>query len=287
MNAQIKSDAIAAPAVDTLRVADVMISRLRSDRFDLAPGPASPMIDAISVIVQLRDFAAHTLWRQGRVVHAGGHAQAALAITNLQSPWRCHHRSPFDNVRFQFSRAAIESLVEDGGRLRLDELPNPQGGGDPVVLGLAMALLPALEDPATASRLFVDQVLVALQTHLLEAYGSHHLAERTGKLARWQELRATEILAASLQGDLSMAEVAMECGLSRSHFSKAFKQSTGKTPHAWLQAYRITTATRLLLGPMPVADIATCCGFADQSHLTRVFTKMVGVPPSRWRRSNR
>lgn len=103
-------------------------------------------------------------------------------------------------------------------------------------------------------------------------------------LARWQEQRAKAFLTANLQCDVSIAEVAARVQLSRSHFSKAFKRSTGLTPHRWLQQYRIDQACSLLRGDMAIADIADACGFADQSHLTRVFAKLVGVPPSRWRR---
>ena len=103
-------------------------------------------------------------------------------------------------------------------------------------------------------------------------------------LARWQEQRAKAFLLANLQCDVSIAAVAAQVQLSRSHFSKAFKLSTGLTPHRWLQARKIEQACSLLRGEMAIADIADACGFADQSHLTRVFAKLVGVPPSRWRR---
>jgi AraC family transcriptional regulator len=106
-----------------------------------------------------------------------------------------------------------------------------------------------------------------------------------GGLAPWQERRAKELLLANIATDLSLAEVARQCRLSRGHFSKAFKQSTGASPHAWFTSQRVATAQALLRDTdRPLAEIALACGFGDQSHLTRVFHKRVGVSPGAWRR---
>jgi AraC-like DNA-binding protein len=83
---------------------------------------------------------------------------------------------------------------------------------------------------------------------------------------------------------LSLAGAAATCGLSRSYFSKAFKATTGRSPHRWLIEYRIQQSRQKLRGPGTIADIALECGFTDQSHFTRVFTQLVGVPPGLWRR---
>jgi AraC family transcriptional regulator len=272
------------PQRNTLRSAEITIVRLSSDRDDLPPGPTIAGGDAYSVIVQLQDFASHLLWRAGQLIYSGGHARAALAITDLHQQWRCHHRSPFDNLRFQLTRCSLQSFARELEVRPLSGLKNPQGQCDVVVLGLASALLPALENPSASSRLFVDQVLIALQTHLIQHYGDVYVPEHDSGLARWQEQRAKEFLAENLLLDVSIADVAAQVQLSRSHFSKAFKQTTGRTPHRWLQEYRIDKARQLLQGAMSISDIAAACGFADQSHLTRVFAQIVGLPPSKWRR---
>jgi AraC-like DNA-binding protein len=89
-----------------------------------------------------------------------------------------------------------------------------------------------------------------------------------------------------LAADVSLADVARECTLSRSHFSKAFKQTTGQTSHAWLVGQRVEAAQRLLRNPeLSTAQVVSACGFADQSHLTRVFSARTGTSPARWRRS--
>ncbi|WP_408056533.1 helix-turn-helix domain-containing protein [Tardiphaga alba] len=65
----------------------------------------------------------------------------------------------------------------------------------------------------------------------------------------------------------------------------AFKKTTGLTPHQWIQSQRIERARNALANTsQPLAEIALECGFSDQSHFTRVFSKIVGSPPGNWRR---
>jgi transcriptional regulator GlxA family with amidase domain len=83
-------------------------------------------------------------------------------------------------------------------------------------------------------------------------------------------------------------ELARLCGLSRSHFGRAFKASLGTSPHRWLVALRVRRAQELLEGTSEsLSDIALICGFSDQSHLTRTFHASTGVSPGAWRRRRR
>jgi AraC family transcriptional regulator len=62
----------------------------------------------------------------------------------------------------------------------------------------------------------------------------------------------------------------------------------GVTPHQWLTERRVDTAKRLLKGgDLPLAQIALACGFANQSHFTRVFRSFVGCTPAAWQRRSR
>lgn len=111
------------------------------------------------------------------------------------------------------------------------------------------------------------------------------LPKRVGGLAKWQERRAKEVIAARLDSKLSIVEIAEACGLSASHFTRAFQQSLGLSPHQWLTERRIERAQALLRdAERPISEIANSCGFADQSHFTRVFTGVVGKSPGAWRR---
>ena len=136
--------------------------------------------------------------------------------------------------------------------------------------------------------MFVDHVSLAVGIHVAQTYGGMRPVSRParGGLAPWQERRAKEILSANLDGGVPLKDVARECRLSVSHFSRAFRRTMGVAPHNWLLMRRIEVAKEKLRDTrLSLSDVALACGFADQSHLTRVFTGMVGVSPGAWRRA--
>jgi AraC family transcriptional regulator len=131
--------------------------------------------------------------------------------------------------------------------------------------------------------------LTAIGVRVAESYGGMKpgLLVMTGGLSRWQLSRAQDLLTANLSEDVSVRDVAAECGLSPGHFTRAFKQSLGVPPYQWVMRQRIDMAKLQLSGKqLPIAEIAVNCGFADQSHLTRIFARATGVTPSHWRRSS-
>jgi len=109
-----------------------------------------------------------------------------------------------------------------------------------------------------------------------------------GGLAPWRLNRVTKIIAERLAEPLPMTELAAIAGMSQSHFSRSFKQSTGFSPNRWRLKLRIEMAKRLLdEGLLPIAEIADAVGCADQSHLTRLFSSIVGTTPARWQQRHR
>jgi AraC family transcriptional regulator len=87
---------------------------------------------------------------------------------------------------------------------------------------------------------------------------------------------------------LALRDLALATGLSQSHFSRAFKASTGVAPYQWFLNARIRQAQQLLLKQTAsVAEVATMAGFADQAHLTRAFSRATGATPAAWRRDRR
>jgi AraC-like DNA-binding protein len=106
-----------------------------------------------------------------------------------------------------------------------------------------------------------------------------------GGLAPWQAHRAKALMDTNLGAKLPLSQLAEECGLSTRHFARAFRQTTGVPPHRWLLGRRVDRAKDLLRDPaLSLAEVALACGFADQSHFTRMFTTVVGVTPGLWRR---
>ena len=108
------------------------------------------------------------------------------------------------------------------------------------------------------------------------------------RLSSWQARSAIKLLMDNLDRSITIATVAKECSLSRSHFSRAFRNTTGHSPRDWLQTARLARAKELLeLTDFSVSHVGFECGFADQPHFTRTFAKKVGMTPAKWRLENR
>jgi len=109
---------------------------------------------------------------------------------------------------------------------------------------------------------------------------------RSGGLAPWQLHRVTGYIVEHLAEDIELQMLANLVKLSRSHFSRAFRASTGLAPHQWLVHARINKAKELLLKcDRRLAQIAIDVGFADQAHFTRKFGRTVGESPGAWQRT--
>ena len=98
-------------------------------------------------------------------------------------------------------------------------------------------------------------------------------------------LRAIERLRSDSDADVSLDALASDAGLSRFHFCRAFKESTGLSPHAWLRQHRLEQAMKMLRdGDETVAAIAAALGYASQTAFAAAFRKLTGETPSEWRR---
>lgn len=158
---------------------------------------------------------------------------------------------------------------------------------DPALRNLALKIHSFFDEPETLDPLEADHVMWALGLYTCATYGD--LAARrpvSGGLTSWQERLAKEVIETSLIGGIGLGELAALCQLRTSQFAHAFKRSTGSAPYQWLMQRRIARAKdriRAAARETSLADIALACGFADQSHLTRMFARAVGTTPGAWR----
>ena len=94
--------------------------------------------------------------------------------------------------------------------------------------------------------------------------------------------RARDYLAAHCEEDVSLTALARIAGLSEYHFCRAFGATVGMPPHQYQLQARIHCAKRLIVAGMPLAQIATQVGFAQQSHFGWHFKRLVGVTPGQY-----
>lgn len=230
------------------------------------------------------------LWVDGKHIHSGSYAASEVKLISLDGGASSHLGSSFDTVEFYLPRATLADIAERHGVTPFTELSMKPGTVDPQITGLAQLMNSVLEDPTLSNPLFDEAVVLALYWRLAAGYAGlyHEHGRRVGGLTRPQEARAKEMIDAHLSGNISIAEIAEACGLSPSYFKRAFRVTTGMPPHRWMTLRRIELAKALLLaGKKSISDVAVSCGFADQSHMTRVFGRVVGVSPGAWQRLQR
>jgi len=272
-----------------LRTTDMAVTQTRCDVPVGKDMSSHQREDAFFVTLTFRDYPGREYWEDGRLISVSDVRAGQTCIHDLKRGPSALIDKPFDVLFFYLPRRTLEAIAEDTESPRIGDLNHePVAMDDTTIASLGMAVLPALSHPDQASQLFVDYVLFALGIHVARTYGGMRALSppiRGGLTAR-QIRRAKEILANNLDGRVPLKEVARECGLSVSHFSRSFRRSVGAAPHNWLLTRRVDAAKEKLRdGRLSLLDVALDCGFADQSHLTRVFTRMVGVSPGAWRRA--
>ena len=90
----------------------------------------------------------------------------------------------------------------------------------------------------------------------------------------------------NLAEDIALADLAEIAGLSPHHFCRAFAQTIGMPPYAWLTAQRIERAKELVRsGNLPLKQIAQLSGFTSVQYMTYLFRHSTGQSPAQFRRS--
>lgn len=125
---------------------------------------------------------------------------------------------------------------------------------------------------------------LVLEAYVLEMLGAIAGFEAPEKTApRWFG-RVKDRLHAGFREPLRMRDLAREAGVHPVHLARVFRKMERRTPGEYQQHLQARAACELLRDPeWPLAAIAAECGFADQSHFTRVFRRMAGTTPARFR----
>jgi AraC family transcriptional regulator len=162
------------------------------------------------------------------------------------------------------------------------------GVQDVLVEQIGRAILSEMWEETAAGSLLVDALSRSLAARLLHSHSrtrpaSSNRLRVNGGLDRRRLARVMEFIEANLRGDLSIDRMADVAHLSPAHFARAFRQSTGRTPHQFVSAQRLDLAKRLLVtNQLPISEIALAVGFSSHASFTRAFYRAVGAAPSRY-----
>ncbi|PTR33576.1 AraC family transcriptional regulator [Luteibacter sp. OK325] len=159
---------------------------------------------------------------------------------------------------------------------------------EPTVARLLEQALTAVETDLATTRACVARVAALLDREETHAETAATAARRRvgAGLAPWQARRVASHVEENLGFAITIDHLATIAGLSSSYFCRAFKDSFGDPPHAYIMRRRVERAQTLMLQTRePLSQIALACGLSDQAHLCNLFRRLVGQSPSHWRRS--
>jgi AraC-like DNA-binding protein len=253
--------------------------------------PQYPADNAILICVSLTPSAVGQ-WKaryDGREVGVTRAIPFATTYIDLNCPMEMWVRGPFDYLHYYLSKELLARIALDNGVSSAFHLQEEFFIEDLVVAQMTKSILAPVRHGEPLDRLALDHIAMVLGAHTLQQHcGTSKFASspRQG-LEAWQKLRTEEMLRASLEGNISVNELAIACSLSASHFARRFRHSLGTSVHQYLIQLRIEHAKDLLSQTKrTLVEIASLSGFCDQAAFTRTFSRIEHMTPSRWRRVN-
>ena len=247
-----------------------------------------PAFDHFHVLTILLDSARIERWQNGHLVQEGAtHAGCSALIfsgtkvDNIASGnWRSVH--VYIPVRLLDETAELADLPP----LRPDSV---EAGlrYDAAICAIGRSFSRELEQGRPGCRLQLDSLGALLCIELLRgANGGKAPRQTRGGLAPWQVKLAREFIADQLDEEVTLAALAETVGLSKHHFARAFKQSTGLSPYRYLIDCRLARAKELLATTeLSMAEIAVLVGYEEPTQLCRLFQAKLALSPTAYRRS--
>lgn len=226
-------------------------------------------------LTQIRDSRTHT-----GVMKAGA---SLIMPAGHPSAWE-GEAAP--SVRLRVPLSLVDVAAEQLGNRATPsvEIRSIFGIFDPVIARLAQAFTAEMElTPHPCQKLIVDALSAAVAAHLLRRYNSSAVDEpsQTRALGKLEMARLSSFIEDNLDQSISLDDLANQVNVSRFHFCRIFKQSTGMTASSYIEQCRIRRAKVLIVETnLPLAEISLVSGFADQSHFTRRFHFHVGCTPA-------
>lgn len=181
----------------------------------------------------------------------------------------------------------LQLCADELGRGERPELVPGLSVTDPKLFKILSLIADEAVSQDAISKLYVEQLLDLLCLQLLRTHSASPLqhGDHGGGLSPWQVKRVLDYMQDRLDQELGLQELSDLVQLSRFHFCRAFRRSTGYTPHQWLVRTRLREARRLLADPgLTITEVALAVGYQTPSAFSLAFRTMIGVTPSAYRR---
>ena len=170
------------------------------------------------------------------------------------------------------------------------ELVKLWNGDDPALKDLILRLRREVMSGFPTGHLLAESICIRITEELVRRYalGKTRPHYYKGGLSGIQLRCVLEYVDAHLDSNLDVESIARVASLSKYHFGKAFRQSTGMSLHNYVLARRMKRCQELLTrSDLPLSAIAYGAGFANQSHFTTVFSTRTGISPAAFRSAKR
>jgi AraC family transcriptional regulator len=227
--------------------------------------------------------------RQWRGAPSGPGTVAVTSPGNVtEIRWRSKADAPIATVHIHIDagllhRFATQAAERDPGRI---EVIDALAESDPLVESVGRALDRELAAPTAQGRLFTDAAAQLLTAHLLRRYCALPIAPaRTGAtLSKRKLARVRDYVEANIARPVTLDDLAGVACLSLYHFARAFKRTTGETPHDFVRRLKVEQAKRLLCETdLDIAAIAASLGYSSASHFALLFQGETGMAPAAFR----
>jgi AraC family transcriptional regulator len=189
-------------------------------------------------------------------------------------------------------RFAQVSEARGGRQSRPDEVRYLGGVYDERIRLIGRELADEMHNPSAAGSMRIDTQSFNLTACLVDNYSSNAPVVKAGggelRLDAMRLRRVLDFMAAHLEADIGLNDLAREARLSAFHFSRVFASTMGVPPHRYLSELRLERAKTLLaLRVTSIAEIAAICCFSSQSNFTRAFRRATGETPLTFRQIHR
>lgn len=210
----------------------------------------------------------------------------SLTIVPAGSNFKWVTKGPIEFAHLYISPALLARTASRMGR-KPAALIDQVGCRDPLLESLYTAMLGENRRPTLAEPLYLDSLLETFLMRLLHQHStvmSGHLPKRE-TLAKHRLRRVKEFVEERLESAITLADLAQIAGGSVYHFSRAFKNTVGDSPYNYVLRRRAERAKVFLsTTDLALAEIASSCGFRNTLHLSKTFSRLIGVNPTRFRR---
>jgi AraC-like DNA-binding protein len=207
---------------------------------------------------------------------------------NLIAPGETHNGQVADGGRWIYRDLyiSVERMRELAADVDINRVPAFRSASvhDAVLASRFRQVIEAMS-AAPESRLEQDYLLLGAIRRL---FVRHAEPQATDTASRDNERRTIErvreFLYAHSSYEITIASLARLVQCSPYHLIRVFSRGTGMTPHAYQNALRVNEAQKQLRNGYDGVQVALACGFYDQSHMIRMFRRILGATPGQYRR---